>query len=186
MKAQIPGLPLYSLGAISAIDCYLDRNMRAFEWGLGGSTLFIARRVSTLVSVEHNQFWYDIVQAKIKHWSVANCELVLHPPELGFDKRYLSSSYENMNFRRYVKEIDRFPDSYFDFIAIDGRARIGCMLHAMSKLKSKGLLLLDNSDRERYADTQHLLHLWNRETFIGPLPHHPSNVLVATSIWTKI
>ncbi|HKO93603.1 MAG TPA: hypothetical protein VJU61_20760, partial [Polyangiaceae bacterium] len=36
----------------------LRPHLRVFEWGSGGSTLFLARRVAELVSVEHDAEWY--------------------------------------------------------------------------------------------------------------------------------
>lgn len=45
----------------------------------------------------------------------------------------------------------KFPEHYFDFISIDGRARVSCIFQALSLLKQEGgILVVDNTIREQY------------------------------------
>ena len=43
------------------------------------------------------------------------------------------------------------PDASLDLVVVDGRARVECARRAMPKVKPGGLLLLDDTSRERYA-----------------------------------
>src|SRR5438045_3489360 len=52
-----PREPWLTQEAIRIIDGYLEPTMVAWEWGSGKSTPWIARRVGTLVSVEHDPQW---------------------------------------------------------------------------------------------------------------------------------
>jgi predicted O-methyltransferase YrrM len=55
-----------------------------------------------------------------------------------------------MQFRSYVEAIDAYPDASFDLVVVDGRARPSCLRQAIPKLRPRGLLVLDNSDRDYY------------------------------------
>jgi SAM-dependent methyltransferase len=49
----------------------------------------------------------------------------------------------------YVDKIREFPRAHFDLIVIDGSHRYGCFQAAPAYLKPGGLLLIDNSDKDR-------------------------------------
>ena len=51
------GLPWLTFGAIRFLDGWLKPGMRVFEYGCGGSTIFLAARVKEVVSVEHDEGW---------------------------------------------------------------------------------------------------------------------------------
>ncbi|MBL0257980.1 MAG: hypothetical protein IPQ03_10865 [Bacteroidetes bacterium] len=44
---------------IDFLKNYLRKDMRVFEYGGGGSTLFFAKRVAELVTVEHDKDWFQ-------------------------------------------------------------------------------------------------------------------------------
>ena len=56
-----------------------------------------------------------------------------------------------MHPRPYAPVISEYPDETFDFILVDGRDRVQCIKCALPKLKRGGWLMLDNSERRRYA-----------------------------------
>ncbi|MEA2488493.1 MAG: hypothetical protein QOH21_285, partial [Acidobacteriota bacterium] len=72
-------LPWMTFGAIDFLDGYLQPGMRVFEYGSGGSTLFYLRHGASVVSVEHDAEWGDVVRG------AATAELDLHvcPPTAG-------------------------------------------------------------------------------------------------------
>ncbi|HEY4655003.1 MAG TPA: class I SAM-dependent methyltransferase, partial [Cyclobacteriaceae bacterium] len=81
------------------------------------------------------------------------------------------------DYHNYFSFITVFPNGHFDFIFIDGRARIECTLNAIPKLKKGGMLVLDNSDRDRYAPLFKVLEHWPRVT--------TTTGLFDTTIWFK-
>ena len=86
---------------------------------------------------------------------------------------YLSDdvTFSECNFRKYVCQIDLFPDNIFDIVLVDGRARPSCIKHASKKVKIGGLIVLDNSDREYYLRmTANLLQDFDRRIFQGVAP----------------
>jgi len=87
---------------------------------------------------------------------------------------YISSdkNYSGKNFEEYVKTIDKYPDESFDVIVVDGRARPSCIQHSLSKLKSGGYLVVDNSEREYYmAPFKFDEQSWKIWKFAGPVPY---------------
>jgi hypothetical protein len=99
---------------------------------------------------------------------------------------YASSAeeYSGHSFRQYVVTVDDFPDQFFDFVAIDGRARPSCIQHARAKVKIGGYLMLDNSERPSYQPSVQLLSRWERRQFYGPGPYNA--YFWETTFWRRL
>jgi len=167
---EIPWIPFR---AQKWLKKYLKPDMKVFEYGSGGSTLFFARRVVQVVSVEHNREWFDQVYSAIQQKSITNCRYLLQEPEgEGYNGIYSCTTkfYRGKSFERYVKTIDEYPDGYFDLVAVDGRARPACMAHAICKIRPGGYLLLDNAERKEYNEAKAKLDKLKRIKFYGPGP----------------
>lgn len=176
--------PWISFGAISFIRKILRPDMYVFEYGSGGSTLFWAEHVKKVVSVEHEPDWFRRMDKAFREKGMTRVEYIFSGAES--NSRQTSPNYKDpgeyqsadpqfagSNFETYVRQIDRFPDHYFDIIVVDGRARNSCILHALPKLKSKGYLIVDNSERAYYlAPFQFHRPEWNRWDFMGPVPYN--------------
>ena len=67
-------LPWFSYAAIDFLEKYLRLEMRVFEFGSGGSTLFFAQRCKSVTGVEDNAHWCEIVAAKIARLGIKNVE----------------------------------------------------------------------------------------------------------------
>jgi len=144
--------------------------MQLFEYGCGSSTLFFSKHVGTVKSVEHTEEWLK----KIEPLAPDNTT-IRHVP--------LSDKGE------YASYISQFPQD-FDIIVVDGRMRNDCIRCAVGKLKSDGIIILDDSDRESYHQGIDLLisNEFKRIDFcglgpLGTMPHQtsvfykPNNVL---------
>ncbi len=66
-KVLHPAAPWLPPKAIKYLKSFLSENMVGFEWGSGRSTVFFARRVNFIVSVEHDKCWYDKVKLCLKN-----------------------------------------------------------------------------------------------------------------------
>ncbi len=189
MRTQRRGSPLddrfpwITFGAERHLKRILPRVSRAFEYGSGGSTLYLSERVPELVSVEHDPDWSALVGAQLA--SRANVRLELHPPTAGEDPAYRSTDerYVGMTFRDYASAVGRFPDGHFDLIMIDGRARVACFRQALPKLRPGGWLVLDNSDLIEYAEILEVAQArrWMAHHHYGPGPYIPN--FWRTTIW---
>jgi len=145
--------------------------MTGLEYGSGNSTLFLAGHLKHLVSIEHDQTWYSEVRKNLAALKLSNVDYQLIAPalagtipysihnEYGLDENEFSVRSE---FSAYFSYVRQFPDNHFDFIMIDGRARIECALNAIPKLKRGGIFVLDNSDRKRYTTIFKVLAGWKK------------------------
>jgi glycosyltransferase involved in cell wall biosynthesis/peptidoglycan/xylan/chitin deacetylase (PgdA/CDA1 family)/ubiquinone/menaquinone biosynthesis C-methylase UbiE len=158
------------------LDSYVNLGMRVFEYGSGGSTLYFLENGCELVSVEHDPDWYQKVHDQFCKQSIASTNLhKLIPPSIDLSDAVTYRSkypgYDSSRFVEYVSEIDCYPDEYFDIISIDGRARNDCFRHALTKLKSSGIIMLDNSERERYLPCYILAKDWQFMELYGLGPY---------------
>lgn len=160
--------PWVAPAATAIFDKILQPDMKGFEWGSGSSTVFFAQRLQHLTSLEHHQAWFQKVETWLAEKKIKNVSYV------GIDIHYPSESEVTDTYQKAIKEeqvkayeayysyIDRFPDEHFDFIMVDGRARVQCGLHALPKLKKGGMLVLDNAERTRYRPLHDALEAWPR------------------------
>lgn len=193
-------IPWMSFAAIDFLKKWLKKEMLVFEYGSGGSSFFIAERVKQLYSVDHDEEWHKKVNELINLKNINNVEYFFYKPEAivsptedtcGNPDNYLScmGEFKDLNFETYVKSIDKFPDDYFDLIIVDGRARPSCIKHAMNKVKTGGVLLLDNADRTYYLMPFPALDeqdKWKLVSFIGHFPYGPASVLDTTKLFIKV
>jgi hypothetical protein len=177
------GTPWISFNAIEFLNHIVRKDMRVFEYGSGGSTLFWVSRVGEVVSVEHDLSWYTNMKKKLDQLQIKHVRYILAEPEP--DPRFQEKKFENpddfissddsfsgKNFERYVKSIDAFPDNYFDIIIVDGRARPSCIQHGMPKLNKNGWLIIDNSERAYYLKPFPFNgKSWKITKFAGPVPY---------------
>lgn len=113
----------------------LEKTLKEFkpkiilEWGSGKSTKLMRKLLpdSEIHSIEHQLKWYLL-------WKLTIHKVNLH--------RIPLNNYPSPNF----------PDKYFDFIFVDGRNRVECMKSSLELLKDNGLLMLHDSNREKYRE----------------------------------
>ena len=165
--------PWTSPGSILIFNKLLNKNMTGFEYGSGKSTIYFAKRINHLVSVEHEENWYNMVSARISdenlqhvqyHLIARNEETeVSEEPEF---QRHYATELQDFQYRKsyyaYFQFILNFPDDHFNFVLVDGRARVECALNSIPKIKPGGCLIVDNSERERYAPLFAILGDWKQ------------------------
>lgn len=130
-------IPWVTYSFIDFIKPRLHPELSIFEYGSGNSTLFYARHVQRVVSVEHDEAWYR----KIVKEKAANAEMIYC---------LLDTNGE------YAKKAASLGEK-FDIIIVDGRDRVNCCKHALYALKEKGVIVLDDSERESYQEARSFL-----------------------------
>lgn len=143
-------VPWWTLASSRYVDEYLRvrPGSRAFEWGSGASTLWLAKRCASVVSVEHDAEWAEAVRPMLP--SNAALRLVQPVPEERAEAvRSRKPGFAGLDFSRYVDAIDAM-DGAFDVIVVDGRAREACFARAIEHLAPGGIIVFDNVGRDRY------------------------------------
>lgn len=179
-------MPSYTFSAIRWLDSVISERMNVFEYGSGGSTAYFARRVRSLVSVEHEPFWEGRVRDAIPGEVSCAVDYRLVPCEAGTDQDFASArtEYSGRNFRKYVESISEFPDEHFDIVSVDGRCREQCLRYALPKVRAGGYLILDNSERPRYQEViSEISNELPRKDYEGLGPFSVS--IWSTSVWSK-
>lgn len=126
---------------------YLNKEMRVFEYGSGGSTLFMAKRVKEISSVESDIYWYSKIMKTIRMSGIKNCKVFYAEATTS---PFRQSPADDSAYVSYAEKIKKFPNNYFDLVFVDGRGRELCVRESLLKIKNGGYLLLDNSDRPEY------------------------------------
>jgi len=156
-------LPWLADGAIAEIERFLRPRMRVFEWGAGRSTVFFARRCAAVTTIEHKAKWLRRVAARLAELGLCNVDLRLAPmqesPAAGQTQRV------RPEFAAYAGEVLTFPESAFDLVCIDGRARVNCAVNALPRLAPGGLLVLDNSEWPKYDPIRKMTRGWFARAF---------------------
>lgn len=191
------GCPWMTFEAIAFLKAHIRPKHVIFEYGGGGSTIFLLDKGAIVTTEEHDGDWFQLLSTTIKECNLeGNWSGYLDPPELqrmqpgsiADPDAYISNSeaYNSYSFRKYVRRIDQFDDSTFDFVIIDGRARPSCIKHASSKVKVGGYLILDNADRKYYLTRLTHRYLESFKPIVngfGPSPY--STCFTQTNIWQK-
>lgn len=146
-------VPWWTYRAIDQVDLFLKSrpNAAVFEFGSGASTVWLARRAGTVHSIEHDRDWFDLMQNRIAAYRNIRLGLVPADTVRGSDPVYHSQKedYAGQSFENYVKTITLTGQTY-DLIVIDGRARAACLHVAQNCLSKGGMIVFDNTGRQRY------------------------------------
>ncbi len=124
-------IPWVTYGFIHFIEKRLKNDMSVFEFGSGYSTIWYAKKVNSIICLEHDKDWFEKIKNQLPENAIINyCELI--------------ENYYNRFLFRLKKE--------FDIIIIDGRQRVECIKNSISNLKDDGVMVLDDSERKQYTE----------------------------------
>ena len=104
-------LPWLTYPAIDWLDSALSRDDRVFEFGMGGSTVWMAERVKSVTSVDENPEW--VARFKLP----PNVQITVAIPR--GDSRYAEEGDP------YVAAIEA-AGLRFDIVLVDGHSRLSC------------------------------------------------------------
>ncbi len=179
LVTQQPWLVFDAIDFLNSLDL---SGKHIFEYGSGYSTLYWLKRGAHVISIEHDLTWYNNISSVLGNNKRLDYRLVCPDNEsntidLEIDPsdpdEYVSFDSKNRNYKKYVCQIDDFQDGFFDLINIDGRARPSCIKHAVKKVKIKGLIIVDNADRDYYfMGTRSYFTSFERMIFEGVGPYN--------------
>ena len=117
------------------LETLIKKDYVGFEFGSGKSTIWFAKRCRKIYSVETSTFWKNKVLEIAKNQNLKN---------ISIDAVEGSSN----NFKKdYLNKIKSFKNESLDFVLVDGKLRDLSTLYAISKIKSGGILIIDNFQR---------------------------------------
>jgi hypothetical protein len=153
-------MPWWPHSATAWVAANLPPKARVFEFGGGGSTLWLQDQAAVVTTVEHDTQWHAVLAADLP----PTATLLLRPPTRSGT---VTSDAMSGYFDDYTGSIDGEPGASLDLVIVDGRARVECARRAMQKVRPGGLLLLDDTGRARYQPAVEMLAEWERHVFTG-------------------
>lgn len=155
-------LPWFSYAAIDFLRSFLQPEMSVFEYGAGGSTLFFAKRVRSVISTEDSLVWLEKVDRRLKQKALTNVVLQHHQFDFKNPDGFENSSY-----------LHSIPPQKFHVIVVDGteeamKVRPTCFHHAESFVSRGGIIVVDDS--WRYPELRHANRARDYQVFksVGP------------------
>jgi len=125
-------IPWMNYSVVKFLEERLTHELKLFEYGSGYSSYFYAERVQSITSLEYDQEWYEHLKPNIPD----NVTMVLQ---------------KDIESGRYSQTINDMNNKY-DLVVVDGRDRVNCVKQAFKALSLNGVILLDDSHRERYQE----------------------------------
>jgi len=125
-------IPWMNFAVVKLLEDRLTDNLNIFEFGSGYSTYFYARKVLAVTSVEYDEDWFQLIKSDLPE----NVNLIYKAKDVDGD---------------YCRIIGTANEQY-DVVIVDGRDRVNCVKQSISALSAKGIILLDDSQRERYKE----------------------------------
>lgn len=145
-KLTPPYKPLLCEEAIEYFNSILNLDFKVFEYGSGGSTLWLGERVGSLISVEGYEDWYNEVKACIKTYEPFKAQLryLIIPPH--------GPKSQVSRWDKHADAIKEYDDMSFDLVFVDGYHRTKCCDNAARKIKRLGWLVIDDTNW-KFLDT---------------------------------
>jgi hypothetical protein len=122
--------PWWPVCAIPVIERLLTPQSRVLEFGSGSSSVWLARRAASVVSVEDDPAWHRRVTERLATLGLQNATVRLAQGPAYYDLSWTGT--------------DRF-----DLVVVDGSYRWRCIEAALPRLRPGGALYFDNSDADK-------------------------------------
>lgn len=123
IDAQGKPIPWMTYPAIDFLKSYDLSSCDVFEFGSGSSTFFWAEHCRSVISVEHDQPWFE----KMKDFQNDSIKII-----------------PQYDLKRYPEVIHDFGT--FDVIIIDGAERILATMSSLGHVKPHSMIVVDNSE----------------------------------------
>src|ERR1017187_3138041 len=135
------GMPWWSFGAVKFVGARLKAGSEVFEFGSGGSTIFMGSRARSVTCVEDDIGWTQLVSTAAAERGLSGVS-VLHRP---FDF-WKTETFGNSDY------LLSLSGKTFDVIVVDGQewsdqVRDKCFWRAEDYIRKGGLIVLDDSWR---------------------------------------
>ena len=155
------GIPWLSWPCIDYLRSAVTDRSRVFEWGGGGSTLFFLKLGCSVVTVESNAAWRDLIGDAVRAMGAnGRWDLRFVPAESG----------DASSAREYAACVN--DGSPWDLVLVDGIDealinRMHCVETARDHVAPGGLVLLDDAWRDAYRQAPRVLADFERKEFWG-------------------
>ncbi len=154
-------MPWWSFGAVRNLEKRLRPDHDVFEFGSGGSTIFVGSRVRSITCIEDEGEWTELVSSVAKKLQLEGVT-VIHKP---FD------FWKTGSFGKSEYLLSLSGRSY-DVIIVDGKewsdpVRDICFWRAEDHIKKGGVIILDDSWRYPQVKSRNRALRWKEFKGVG-------------------
>lgn len=160
-------LPWISFGALRRLERFLQPSHHVFEYGGGGSTLWFARHVGSVLTMESDSAWHGHLIKRIAELRLSNVRCELQPISGDTPQSFTTNAFFN-----------RIKESLWDVVLVDcycgfsasryGLTRPFALKLALEHTKVGGLVVLDDS--WMFRDLIQPRTGWQIVDYVGPGP----------------
>jgi predicted O-methyltransferase YrrM len=135
-----PDAPDLSPSAVLLLDAFLKPGDVGLEWGSGRSTLWLARRVMQLYSIEDESHCFLAIKKRLAARGLAHKVVQRFVPcEL--------TELDELESHPYANAALSLPDDALALVLVAGKIRLSCLTAVLPKLAPGGLLALHQANR---------------------------------------
>jgi hypothetical protein len=152
-------VPWMNYSFVEFITPRLKHDFKIFEYGSGNSSLYFAKYVNEVVSVEHDYVWFNMIKSVLP----ANATLIHVMSDI-------NGHYANAPI---------ILDKKFQMVIVDANDRANCLFKSIDVLTQDGVIILDDSHSSRdCGDLEYIFNTlkirgFNSLTFSGIKPFSP-------------
>lgn len=155
------GMPWWSFGAVNFLETWLKPDFEVFEFGTGGSTIFLGSRVKSLTCVEDELGWTKLVSEAVKERNLTGVSILYKPFNFWNTAAFGESDY-----------LLSLCGKSYDVIVVDGKewsepVRDLCFWRAEHHIKSGGIIVLDDSWRYPQVKKRNKALRWKEFKGVG-------------------
>jgi hypothetical protein len=128
---------------------YIKNSKNYFEFGSGGSTVFVYNESNAnIITVDNSQEWLEKVSSIIQDPKRLECIYVNTGETIEFGQ---PANYNNKNdWYKYYTSINNYSHINIDTILVDGRWRVNCALQATKIFPDSIIMIHDFRPRKHY------------------------------------
>lgn len=130
-------VPWMNYSFVEFLTKRLQPHFSIFEYGSGNSTFYFSEYVASIISVEYDQEWFNIVQSQLP----SNTGLIFKEKDV--DGQYCRTAIGT--------------GQKFEMIIVDGRDRVNCLIQSIPALTLGGVLILDDSHEAKYKEAVNIM-----------------------------
>lgn len=151
------GEPWWNRRAIRHVNEQLPPSGEAFEWGSGGSTVWLTAQGLHVTAIESELEWAERVSrrcpsATVRYIPGTDTGTMRSEPQLDDHGRHF--------FDDYVAAIDDVALGSLDVVVIDGICRVECARRTTDKVKPGGMVVLDDTNLDFLAAAAQVFAGW--------------------------
>lgn len=133
---------------VAWLDGVIHPGSRVWEWGSGGSTVWLLERGCIVTSVEHMPHCADVLRTGLAYSSA------FHRMDLRVylcAKEYIEGGEDDGAYEHFAAYVDTYNGEAADVFIVDGRARLACLARLRGLAPSMARVFLHDADRYDYS-----------------------------------